>query len=79
MNQIENRVEGILEPDLIDWNSGSDLDLDLDVDHFIDFIQTFLENEMEGFIEDNNEDPVDAEYAKGNIICADEIGLISAD
>lgn len=70
MNQVENRVEGIIEPELLDWDSG-----DLDEDEFIDFLQTFLEDELE----DQIEDPVEANCAEGNIICADELCLISAD
>ena len=74
MNQIENRVEGIIEPDLFDWDAGSDIELD---EHeFIDLLETFLEDDLEEFIEDEIEDPVSAE---GNIICADELCLISAD
>ena len=73
MNQIENRVEGIIEPDLLDWDAG---DLDEDEDEFIDLLETFLEDDLEEFIEDEIEDPVSAE---GNIICADELRLISAD
>ena len=73
MNQIENRVEGIIEPDLLDWDAG---DLDEDEDEFIDLLETFLEDDLEEFIEDEIEDPVSAE---GNIICADELCLISAD
>lgn len=72
MNQIENRVEGIIEPDLFDWDTG----LDEDEDEFIDLIQTFIEDDLEDFLEDEIEDPVSAE---GNIICADELRLISAD
>lgn len=72
MNQIENRVEGIIEPDLLDWDTG----LDEDEHEFIDLFQTFLEDDLEEFIEDEIEDPVSAE---GNIICADELCLISAD
>ena len=68
MNQIENRVEDIIEPDLLDWDTGSDIELDEDV--LIDLFQTFLEDDLEEFIEDENEDPVSAE---GNIICADEL------
>jgi len=74
MNQIENRVEGIIEPDLLDWDAGSDIELD--EDEFIDLLETFLEDDLEEFIEDQIEDPVSAE---GNIICADELRLISAD
>lgn len=74
MNQIENRVEGIIEPDLLDWDTCSDIELD--EDELIDLFQTFLEDDLEEFIEDENEDPVCAE---GNIICADELCLISAD
>lgn len=70
MNQIEN----ILEPDLLDWDAGSDIELD--EDEFIDLLETFLEDDMEVFIEDEVEDPVSAE---GNIICVDELCLISAD
>jgi len=73
MNQIENRVEGIIEPDLLDWDAG---DLDEDEDEFIDLLETFLEDDLEEFLEDEIEDPVSAE---GNIICADELCLISAD
>jgi len=73
MNQIENRVEGIIEPDLFDWDAG---DLDEDEDEFIYLLETFLEDDLEEFIEDEIEDPVSAE---GNIICADELCLISAD
>lgn len=74
MNQIENRVEGIIEPDLFDWDTGSDIELD---EHeFIYLLETFLEDDLEEFIEDEIEDPVSAE---GNIICADELCLISAD
>ena len=39
-------------------------------------METFLEDDLEEFIEDEIEDPVSAE---GNIICADELCLISAD
>ena len=69
-----NRVENVLEPDLLDWNAG-DLD-DIDEDEFIDLLETFLEDDLEDFLEDQIEDPVSAE---GNIICADELCLISAD
>ena len=65
-----NRVEGIIEPELLDWDSG-----DLDEDEFIDFLQTFLEDELG----DQIEDPMEANCAEGNIICADELCLISAD
>lgn len=68
-----NRVENILEPDLLDWDAG---DLDEDEGEFIDLLETFLEDDLEEFIEDEIEDPVSAE---GNIICADELCLISAD
>ena len=70
MNQIENRVEGIIEPDLLDWDSG-----DLDEDEFIDFLQTFLEEELE----DQIDDPVESNYAEGNIISADEWCVIVAN
>ena len=78
MNQIENRVEGIIEPDLLDWDTGSDIELD---EHeFIDFLQTFiLEDDLDEFIVYKNEDQIEAICAEGNIICADEMGLISAD
>ena len=70
MNQIENRVEGIIEPDLFDWDSE-----DLDEDEFIDFLQTFIDDDLEDFLED----PMEADCATGNIICADNMSLISAD
>jgi hypothetical protein len=69
-----NRVEGIIEPELLDWDSGSNIELD--EDEFIDFLQTFLEDDD---TEDFLEDPVEANCAEGNIICADELSLISAD
>lgn len=72
-----NRVEGIIEPELFDWDAGSDIELD---EHeFIDLLETFLEDDLEDFLEDQIEDPVEADCAKGNIICADELCLISAD
>lgn len=73
MNQIENRVEEIIEPDLFDWDSG-----DLDEDEFIDFLQTFIDDDLED-LEDFLEDPMEADCATGNIICADNMSLISAD
>lgn len=76
MNQVENIVEGIYELDRIDLTFDYDIDLD------VDFIQTFFEDDLEGFIEDDLEgfieDPVDADCA-GNIIYANEMGLICAD
>lgn len=77
-----NRVENILEPDLIDWDAGN-LD-ELNEDEFIDLIQTFLEDDLDDFLEDDLDDFLEDEIedpvsAEGNIICADELCLISAD
>lgn len=76
MNQIENRVEGIIEPDMLDWDTG----IEQDEDEWIDFLQTFiLEDDLDEFIVYKNEDQIEAICAEGNIICADEMGLIIAD
>jgi hypothetical protein len=69
-----NRVEGIIEPDLLDWVSG-----DIDEDEFIDFLHTFIEDDILDFLEDPIEDPMEADCATGNIICADEVYFINAD
>ena len=74
-----NRVENILEPDLLDWDTGLDEDEEtfwMTFDDLDDFWETFLEDDLEDFLEDEIEDPVSAE---GNIICADELCLISAE
>lgn len=77
MNQIENRVEGIIEPDLLYWDVGSVIDED--EDHFIDLLRNFLEDDLEEFLEDDIDEFIDANCAEGNIICADEMSLISAE
>jgi hypothetical protein len=75
MNQIEN-IEDIIEPDMLDWDTG----IEQDEDEWIDFLQTFiLEDDLDEFIVYKNEDQLEAICAEGNIICADEMGLISAD
>jgi hypothetical protein len=76
MNQIENRVEDIIEPDMLDWDTG----IEQDEDEWIDFLQTFiLEDDLDEFIVYKNEHQIEAICAEGNIICADEMGLIIAD
>lgn len=67
MNQIENRVEPNQEG------------LDEYEEEFVAFLQTFLEDDLEEFIEYINEDQIEANCAEGNIICADDICLVSAD
>lgn len=94
MNQIENRVEGIIEPDLFDWDTDTD-DLfeyyfeNLLEDNLEEFMfytnEDQIENRVEGIIEpdlfywDTNETQIEAYCAEGNIICADKMSLISAD
>ena len=94
MNQIENRVEGIIEPDLFDWDTDTDDLFEYDFENLLEdnleeFIfytnETQIENRVEGIIEpnlfvwDTNETQIEAYCAEGNIICADEMSLISAD
>ena len=67
MNPIENRFEDIIEPDLLDW----DTTYEIDEDEFIEILEILFEDELEDFI--------DPKSAEGNLICADNFELISAD
>lgn len=78
MNQFENRIEGIIAPDMFEWDVG--YEIDLNENEFVALLQTFIEDDvLEEFIEDANLDQIEAISAECNTISADDLCLISAE